>query len=99
MSRLLDDMCELMSNQSPPLGCPWRKLTCTKHNAMTQRVSMRVDIPRRLSGSCTGMHTHIGKVIAEALLHVLTEQRLQRPARAGQSLAYTGGWCIRLSMR
>ncbi len=32
---------------------------------------MGIHVPRRLLGSCLGMHPHLAEVVAEALFHVL----------------------------
>ena len=88
-----------MGKQPPPLVCPLCKLIRAKHNVVSYRVRTGVHIPHRLLGSRAGMHPHAGKVVAEALLHVLPHRRFQRPAEAGKDSVYAGGRCICLAGR
>ena len=69
--RLLHDMRQLMGNQPPSFVRSWREPTFSKYNALSYRVGVSVHVLRRLLGSRAGMHPHSGKVVAEALLHVL----------------------------
>jgi hypothetical protein len=85
-------MRQFMGNQPPPLLGPRRELAYTEYYVMAHRVSIGVHIPRRLLGHRLAMHTHMRKVVAQALLHVLAQFCVQRPANAGKSLVYTG-WC------
>lgn len=60
-----------MGDQPPSLVGTRFKLPCAKHNVASHRVGIRVYVPRRLLSSSTGMHPHSGKIVTEALLHVL----------------------------
>jgi hypothetical protein len=64
-------MRQLMGKQAPPLVRPRREPARTKHNVVTYRVGIGVYVPSRLLGGRIGMHPHSGKVVSEALLHVL----------------------------
>ncbi len=80
-----------MGNQSPSLVRSRREPARTKHHIMPDGVRLGVHIPRRALGSRAGMHPHVGKVIAETLLHVLPERWLQRSSWTGKGLVHAGG--------
>src|SRR5262249_56226944 len=70
-ARLLHHIRQLMGYHSPPFVRFSPKPIRTKHDIVSDRVGMRINIFRRLLGGCPGMHSHPGKVMPEALFHVL----------------------------
>src|SRR5262245_3643737 len=60
---------------------------------------MGVHVLCRLFCSRAGVHAHPAEVVAEALLHVLPQRQLQRPAGTGERTVYAGGCCTYLAAR
>jgi hypothetical protein len=98
-TRLLRHMCQLMGEQLPSFTRFKRGLTSAKYNVVSYGVGMGVHVLRRSRGSRAGMHSHPGKVVADALLHVQAHRRLQRPASACEDLIYAAGRRIHLPCR
>src|SRR4029079_1822133 len=96
---LLHHMRQLMGNQAPStIGCR-SESTRTKHDVPSHRIGMGVHLSRGLPGGCVGVYAHVREVVAEALLHVLLQRRLQRSARAGKDAIDTGRRDIRVGDR
>ena len=77
---LLHDMRQFVGEKLLPRARPGRKPTYPKGDVMSHRVSVRANVLRRLFGRRPGMHPHPGKIVAEALFHVVPQRRFQRPA-------------------
>ena len=69
---LLNHVRQFVRQQVPPGGRVRRRRIAAEDDVVAERVGACVHLPRRLLGSRTGMHPHLGKVVAEALLHILT---------------------------
>ena len=77
---LLHDMRQFVGEKRLPRARPGRKPTYPKGDVMPRRISIRVNVLSRLSGRRIRMHPHPGKIVTEALLHVMPQRRFQRAA-------------------
>jgi len=86
-------MRQLVRNQLSPVLRPRHKTPRTKYDVGTYGVGVGVYVARRSVGSSIGVHPYAGKVVAEALLHVLAQYGLKWSAWARENSVYAGGRC------
>ena len=80
-------MCQ-QSAARRSLGC---ELPGAEDNIVACRVGMRVDVARRLRRGVIVVNSHARKVVAESLLHVLAQIRMQRSSGACQCAFHAVG--------
>jgi hypothetical protein len=96
---LLDNMRQFVREEPRAALRVGRIVSRTENYIAPRRVGIGVHSSRRLLGSGVGMHTHTGKVLAKALLHVLPHDWLQRPAWFGKGLIYARRSRVHLPIR
>ncbi|OGB78495.1 MAG: hypothetical protein A3G82_17395 [Burkholderiales bacterium RIFCSPLOWO2_12_FULL_67_210] len=90
MVALLNDVGQLVGNQSLTCRVARAVVAGTEHDRISRGVGFGADIPRRCLRCSAGMNPNTGKVIPEPALHVLPERHGQRLTRGSQSLLHAG---------
>src|SRR5262245_58123837 len=83
-------MSQLMSNEPTPLMRPRRELAGAEHHVAPDRIGASVHVAGRSGRVGALVNDYIAEVAVEALLHSLSQRRLQRRAGAGQDTLDTG---------
>src|SRR5919199_3490758 len=88
---MLGHVRQFVSEQSAAFGRARRVSTLAEHDMISDGVSECIDGARRFGGEGIGVKAHPAEIVAEALLHVLPQRRLQGPTGAGKSLVHAVG--------
>src|SRR5215208_4319717 len=89
-------MGQLMGQQAASFVALRTKFPGAKDDVLTDRIGSGVDLAGRLLGFASNVHTHLRKVVAETIPHILPQPGFQRPARTAKQAFDTGRGATRI---